>query len=179
MSDLNITLFHPPSSRTDAISVPPSTTLSDLSNFASALLGIEDADGSGVVLARGQSRTPLLPAGADAAAAGRRTLAECGVGDGELVSAYGPAEWTGASEGPPARQRQRTGGTPMTPTGGVASSGANAASGGVGGLDFSSLLGGGGALRRLRDVLGEAAAADLEHAAAEGGGAAPWRAIAR
>ena len=142
MSDLNITLFHPPSSRTDAISVPPSTTLSDLSNFASALLGIEDADGSGVVLARGQSRTPLLPAGADAAAAGRRTLAECGVGDGELVSAYGPAEWTGASEGPPARQRQRTGGRP-TGAGG-AGSGANAASGGgAGGLDFSSLLGGG------------------------------------
>eukprot|EP00585_Thalassiosira_rotula_P012207 CAMPEP_0196144148 /NCGR_PEP_ID=MMETSP0910-20130528/15271_1 /TAXON_ID=49265 /ORGANISM="Thalassiosira rotula, Strain GSO102" /LENGTH=69 /DNA_ID=CAMNT_0041405733 /DNA_START=77 /DNA_END=282 /DNA_ORIENTATION=+ len=58
-NEINITLFHPPTSKTDAIAIDPhSTTLGDLSNFAMALLGL-DCDDGGVVLAKGQSRLAL------------------------------------------------------------------------------------------------------------------------
>lgn len=55
--EINITLFHLPTSKTDAISIPPSTTLADLSNFSMAILGLESE--GGVVLAKGQSKLPI------------------------------------------------------------------------------------------------------------------------
>ena len=149
MSEINITLFHPVTQRTDAISiVPSSTTLADLSNFAMALLGLDDNDsvsGGGVVLAKGQSRRPIYnPAttsNANANNEGNKTLAQCGVVDGEFISVYRVREFermiaaaTAASNSgtsSPARQRQRT-----------AAPSAAAGGGGGGGLDFSALLGG-------------------------------------
>lgn len=145
MSEINITLFHPVTQRTDAISiVPSSTTLADLSNFAMALLGLDDddSDGGGVVLAKGQSRRPIYnPATtSNANNEGSKTLAQCGVVDGEFISVYRVREFermiaaaTAASNSgtsSPARQRQRT----AAPSA--------AAAGGGGGLDFSALLGG-------------------------------------
>ena len=146
MSEINITLFHPVTQRTDAISiVPSSTTLADLSNFAMALLGLDDGDGDGggVVLAKGQSRRPIYnPAttsNANANNEGNKTLAQCGVVDGEFISVYRVREFermiaaaaaSNSGSGSPARQRQRT----------VAPSAAGGVGGG--GLDFSALLGG-------------------------------------
>lgn len=140
IEEISITLFHPLTSRTDAISVVPnSTTLSDLSAFAAALLGLDDGGRGGVVLARGQSRSPLYhPGGGGGSVAGGgeggdRTLAQCGLSDGEFVSAYGAGEFeraiaaASASSSSPARQRPRT-------------NASNA--GGGGGMDFSALLGG-------------------------------------
>ena len=150
MSEINITLFHPPTSKTDAISIPTSTTLSDLSNFAMALLGL---DGDGVVLAKGQSRTAFYNPSSTSGEGGssNTTLATVGVGDGEFISVYRVTEFasmnTNTSSGvSPARQRQRTTNAPAT---------SNSSSGG-GGLDFSSLL-------------GNAAAAPAPAAAAAGG----------
>ena len=135
MSEINITLFHPPTSKTDAISIPTSTTLSDLSNFAMALLGL---DGDGVVLAKGQSRTAFYNPSSTSGEGGssNTTLATVGVGDGEFISVYRVTEFasmnTNTSSGvSPARQRQRTTNAPAT---------SNSSSGG-GGMDFSSLLG--------------------------------------
>ena len=126
-NEINITLFHPPTSKTDAISIPPTTTLADLSNFAQALLGLD----GGAVLAKQQSRQVIYnPAGGD----GSKTLAQSGVVDGDFISVYTVGEFENVSRASPARQRQRT--APPPPA-------AAAASGG--GLDFSALLGGGGA----------------------------------
>ena len=105
-----------------------------------------DGDG-GVVLAKGQSRTPLYKPNTTTGE-GNVTLSQCNILDGEFISVYKFVEFermtstsssaarrgnnggnTGAS---PARQRQRTNNTA-------------AAAGGGGGLDFSALLGGGGA----------------------------------
>ena len=145
MSEINITLFHPVTQRTDAISIVPSTTsLADLSNFAMALLGLDDNDsdsGGGVVLAKGQSRRPIYnPATtSNANNEGSKTLAQCGVVDGEFISVYRVREFermiaaaaaSNSGSGSPARQRQRT----AAPSA--------AAAGGGGGLDFSALLGG-------------------------------------
>lgn len=130
-NEINITLFHPPTSKTDAISIPTSTTLADLSNFAMALLGL---DGDGIVLAKGQSRQPLYTSGN--ASEGSKTLAQGAVSDGEFISAYRLQEFERATAAAsPARQRQRT----TAPA-----NNNNAASAG---LDFSSLLGGAAAPR--------------------------------
>ena len=129
-NEINITLFHPLTSKMDAISVPTSTTLGDLSNFAMALLGL---DGNGVVLAKGQSRQAMY--NPNNGAEGSKTLAQCGISDGEFVFAYRVSEFermTAASNSP-ARQRQRTAPTP-------ANNNASAAANG-GGLDFSTLFG--------------------------------------
>ena len=110
--EVRITLHHPPTSRTDAISVPRSTTtLSDLSEYAAALLGIDanddhDQGGGGAVLTRGTSllHHPSRPDGG-----GERTLASClgvSTSDGEvLVSAYSVREYDAAVAADDARGR--------------------------------------------------------------------------
>jgi len=139
--EVRITLHHPPTSRTDAISVPRSTTtLSDLSGYAAALLGIDASDdhdqgGGGAVLTRGTSllHHPSRPDGG-----GERTLASClGVSssDGEvLVSAYSVREYDASSLLGAGAAAGRGGGVwrPPPPT--------TAPPSGVGGLDFSSLV---------------------------------------
>ena len=143
MSEINITLFHPVTQRTDAISIVPSTTtLADLSNFSMALLGLDgdDNNGGGVVLAKGQSRQPIYnpTTAANATLENNKTLSQCGVVDGEFISVYRVREFerltaaasaSNNSGSSPARQRQRI-------------AAPSAAVGGGGGLDFSALLGG-------------------------------------
>lgn len=153
--EVRITLHHPPTSRTDAISVPRSTTtLSDLSEYAAALLGIDanddhDQGGGGAVLTRGTSllHHPSRPDGG-----GERTLASClGVSssDGEvLVSAYSVREYDAAVAADDARGRAASARAippSSSPVGAVVGGGG----GGVGGgLDFSSLFGAGAAAGR-------------------------------
>jgi len=146
--EVRITLHHPPTSRTDAISVPRSTTtLSDLSGYAAALLGIDASDdhdhdqgGGGAVLARGTSllHHPSRPDG------GARTLASClgaSPSDGEvLVSAYSVGEYDAAVAAASARALPPS----SSPVGAAVGGGGGA----VGGLDFSSLLGAGAAAGR-------------------------------
>eukprot|EP00956_Cyclotella_meneghiniana_P015805 scaffold24550_cov60-Cyclotella_meneghiniana.AAC.10 len=115
MSEINITIFHPATSRTDAISLPPSASLSDLSSFASALL---DLDGDIVIL---RDRTKIHDKNG-----GERTLEAAGVKDGDFLTVVRASELQPANGGQPARQRAR----PNPPP---------AATGGLG-LDFSNLL---------------------------------------
>ena len=100
-----------------------------------------DGDG-GVVLAKGQSRTPLYKPNTTTGE-GNVTLSQCNISDGEFISVYKVVEFErmtssanaaarrgnngGNAGASPARQRQRTN---------------NTATAG-GGLDFSALLGGG------------------------------------
>ena len=131
--EINITLFHLPTSKTDAISIPPSTTLADLSNFSMAILGLESE--GGVVLAKGQSKLPIYnPTNSTAATdnEGSKTLSQCGLVDGEFISVYTVGEFERMTSASPARSRQRTTATNNTN---------RSAGGGGGGLDFSSLLG--------------------------------------
>lgn len=82
--DLNLTLFHPPSSKTDAISLPPSTTLSDLSSFASAILGLDDES---IVISKDSfASLPLLFSPTNAAVVGSKALGQCGISNGDLLS---------------------------------------------------------------------------------------------
>jgi len=82
--EINLTLFHPPSSKTDAISLPPSTTLSDLSSFASAILGLDD---SSIVISKDSfASLPLLFSPMNAATDGSKALAQCGIVNGDLLS---------------------------------------------------------------------------------------------
>ena len=101
-----------------------------------------DGDG-GVVLAKGQSRTPLYKPNTTTGE-GNVTLSQCNISDGEFISVYKVVEFErmtssanaaarrgnngGNAGASPARQRQRTN---------------NTAAAGGGGLDFSALLGGG------------------------------------
>jgi len=131
--ELNLTLFHPPSSKTDAISLPPSTTLSDLSSFASAILGLDES----IVISKDSfASLPLLFSPANAAADGSKALVQCGIANGDLLSVMTKSEFdqlrnsAAANRGSPVRQRQRTGPP------------ASAAAAAPGGLDFSALLGG-------------------------------------
>ncbi|KAL3767282.1 hypothetical protein ACHAW5_002085 [Stephanodiscus triporus] len=158
--EVRITFLHPPTSRTDMIAVPGSTTtLADLSGYATALLGIitndvdnddddDDADrvggGGGSVLTRG---TSLLYHPSRGDCDGSRTLASCGVSssDGDaLVSAYSIREYDdvvaaagrGGGRAPPPSSTSAVGTTAAAARGG-------GGGGGGGGLDFTSLLGGG------------------------------------
>jgi len=82
--EINLTLFHPPSSKTDAISLPPSTTLTDLSSFASAILGLDD---SSIVISKDSfASLPLLFSPMNAATDGSKALAQCGIVNGDLLS---------------------------------------------------------------------------------------------
>ncbi|KAK1748180.1 aspartic peptidase, DDI1 family, partial [Skeletonema marinoi] len=125
--EINLTLFHPPSSKTDAISLPPSTTLTDLSSFASAILGLDD---SSIVISKDSfASLPLLFSPMNAATDGSKALAQCGIVNGDLLSVMTKSEFDQLrNRGSPARQRQRTG----PPAAAAAPSG---------GLDFSALLG--------------------------------------
>ena len=108
------------------------------------LIGL-DGDG-GVVLAKGQSRTPLYKPNTTTGE-GNVTISQCGISDGEFISVYKLVEFErmtsssanaaarrgnngGNAGASPARQRQRTNNTSAAAAGG--------------GLDFSALLGGGG-----------------------------------
>eukprot|EP00804_Cyclotella_cryptica_P016474 CCRYP_004690-RA/>CCRYP_004690-RA protein AED:0.09 eAED:0.09 QI:207/-1/1/1/-1/1/1/0/415 len=119
--EINITLFHPPTSRTDAISLPFSATLSDLASFASALL---DLDGE-IVIRRDTTVIFSQHTG------GTKTLQAGGVRNGDFLMVWRltevPATTNNNSSGAssPARQRPRT-----NPPSAAA----------TGGLDFSSLL---------------------------------------
>lgn len=135
---VNITLFHPPTSRTDAISLPSSTTtISDLANFATALLDLE----SGEIVIRkdgGDSNQTLYHSLETKDGEGEeRTLSQCGIENGDLLSVYTVSEakkssgWEGQS---PKRKTARTGGP--------------SAAGTSGGLDFSALLGSSSASHR-------------------------------
>jgi hypothetical protein len=87
--EINLTLFHPPSSKTDAISLPPSTTLSDLSSFASAILGLEDDDntsGGGIVISKDSLFASLLFSPMNAATEGSKALGQCGITNGDLLA---------------------------------------------------------------------------------------------
>jgi hypothetical protein len=85
--EINLTLFHPPSSKTDAISLPPSTTLSDLSSFASAILGLDDDNsGSGIVISKDSLFASLLFSPMNAATEGSKALGQCGITNGDLLS---------------------------------------------------------------------------------------------
>jgi len=141
--EVRITLHHPPTSRTDAISVPRSTTtLSDLSGYAAALLGIDASDdhdqgGGGAVLTRGTSllHHPSRPDGG-----GERTLASClGVSssDGEvLVSAYSVREYDAAVSADDARGRAASARAlppSSSPVGAVVGGGGGGVVGGLGG----------------------------------------------
>lgn len=91
MSDINITLFHPPTSKTDAISIPSSTMLSDLSDLSMALLGFDGDDGGVVLTKKGHSRGHYLYLPSNAATVAseeNKTLASCGVVDGDFISVY-------------------------------------------------------------------------------------------
>ena len=81
--EINLTLFHPPSSKTDAISLSPSTTLSDLSSFASAILGIDES----VVISKDSfASLPFLFSPLNAATDGSKSLGQCGIANGDLLS---------------------------------------------------------------------------------------------
>ena len=110
MSEINITIFHPATSRTDAISLPPSATLTDLSSFASALL---DLDGDLVIL---RDRTKIHDKND-----GERTLQAAGLKDGDFLTVVRASELQPANS--PVRQRPRPNPPPA-----------------AGGLDFSNLL---------------------------------------
>lgn len=137
--EINLTLFHFLSSKTDAISLPPSTTLSDLSSFASAILGIDDGNG-GIVISKDSFTSPApLFSPTNAATEGSKTLMQCGIGNGDFISVMTMSEFERArgdpagnsnNVGSPARQRQR-----MGPSNSAAPTAA------AGGLDFSALLG--------------------------------------
>ena len=119
--EINLTLFHPSTSKTDALSISSLATLADLSSFAGVLLNL---DGGGVVLALGD-KIFYNPSGNDSTGVdGIKTLAACGVADGALITVYTTAEFE--------RQMQRTNG---------AATAASANSSGS--LDFSALLGAG------------------------------------
>ncbi|KAL7514196.1 hypothetical protein ACHAWX_000794 [Stephanocyclus meneghinianus] len=112
--EINLTLFHPPTSRTDAISLPLSATVSDLASFASALL---DLDGE-IIIRR--DATVIF----SRQSPGEQTLQAGGVRDGDFLTVWRLSEVPTANSGAsPARQRART-----SPP---AASGA---------LDFSALL---------------------------------------
>ncbi|KAL7513903.1 hypothetical protein ACHAXN_011099 [Cyclotella atomus] len=114
MSEINITIFHPTTSRTDAISLPLSATLSDLTSFASALL---DLDGDIVIL---RDRTKIADANS-----GDRTLESAGIKDGEFLTVVRANELQSNNNGgSPARQRARPNPPPAA----------------AGGLDFSNIL---------------------------------------
>jgi hypothetical protein len=124
MSEINITIFHPPTSRTDAISLPLTATFSDLSSFASALL---DLDGDIVIL---RDRIKLSDENN-----AQQTLQSGGIKDGDLLTILRVSE---VPSGSPARQRPRP-----NPTGGLdfsnllASSTANSAPSNNAGLTFN------------------------------------------
>jgi len=129
--EINLTLFHPPSSKTDAISLSPSTSLSDLSSFASAILGIDES----VVISKDSfASLPFLFSPTNAATDGSKSLGQCGIANGDLLSVMTKSEFdqlhnsAATNRGSPVRQRQRTQPPPASTTGG-------------GGLDFSALLG--------------------------------------
>lgn len=127
--EINLTLLHPPTGRTDAVCLTASsTTLSDLADFAAALLGLEDVAGGvggGVVL----SKNALLyrsgggGEGSTAAFEGSRTLGAAGLENGDLVSVLR------ASEDEVTRRRPTR---PPPP----------AAAAPAAGIDFSALLNG-------------------------------------
>jgi hypothetical protein len=147
--EINITIFHPPTSRTDAISLPPSATLSDLASFASALL---DLDGQVVIT---KDRAVIFSQ--QNASSGDTTLHAGGIKNGDFLTVLRVSEVRSSSNGSPARQRVRVN-PPPAPSGG---------------LDFSALLAGSNAQSSTSQTSAGLSFNIAGLAAAAGGGASP------
>eukprot|EP01082_Thalassiosira_pseudonana_P015789 g14433.t1 g14433 contig9:1826223-1827768(+) len=135
---VNITLFHPPTSRTDAISLPSSTTtISDLANFATALLDLES--GEIVIRKDGVDSNQTLYHSLETkdGEGEERTLSQCGIENGDLLSVYTVSE-----------AKKSSGGEGQSPKRKTARTGGPSAAGTSGRLDFSALLGASSASHR-------------------------------
>ena len=154
-SEINVTLYHPPTSKTDAISISKLITVEELAELAVALLDLaDDADGGDggkeVALARSMDGNNGMAASAAAGMnslevlyqqgmAKNRSLESCSITDGTLILVYRMREFEMVTKRSAAGGRN--GNAVGSGSGGGASNSA-AAGGGSGSLDFSALLGG-------------------------------------